>query len=79
MLVAADGTEYGNCTYLAPALLHQMEHIHSYVLDLAALHRECGRTPEEACIQVCNNRESCIDLYIFNIVVLNLDISRSKT
>lgn len=52
LLITANGSDHGQSTYLAPALLFKMEHIHAYLLDLATLYRETGRSPEEVCIQV---------------------------
>lgn len=52
LLLAGDGPQHGQSNHIGPALLFRMEHIHSYLLDLATLYREPGRLPEEACIQV---------------------------
>lgn len=52
LLLVGDGPEHGQTLHLAPAVLYQMEHIHSYILDLATLFRESGISPEEACVQV---------------------------
>ena len=42
----------GQTTYLAPAVLHCVEHLTVYSLDLPALYGVTARTPEEACAQV---------------------------
>ncbi|XP_046385794.1 ATPase family AAA domain-containing protein 2-like isoform X2 [Ischnura elegans] len=42
----------GQTTLLAPALLHSIDHMRFYVLDICTLYEECGRSPEEAVIQV---------------------------
>lgn len=52
LLLLGDGPQHGQTLHLAPAILHHMEHIHAHVLDLAMLHRETARSPEEACLQV---------------------------
>ncbi|KAG5890643.1 hypothetical protein JTB14_034932 [Gonioctena quinquepunctata] len=52
LLITGDGSEHGQASHLAPAILFKMEHIHAYLLDLAALYQETGRSAEEACIQV---------------------------
>jgi len=59
LLLAGDGPEHGQTTYVAPALLFRMEHIHSYCLDITSLFREPGRSPEEACIQVNYLKNDC--------------------
>lgn len=43
----------GQSAHLAPALLHTMEHMTVYCLDLPALFGVASKTPEEACAQVC--------------------------
>lgn len=52
LILVGDGTQHGQTLHLAPALLHQMEHINAHRLDLATLHRQSARSPEEACVQV---------------------------
>lgn len=42
----------GQSTHIAPALLHTMEHMIVYCLDLPALYGVTSKTPEEACSQV---------------------------
>lgn len=42
----------GQSTHLAPAVLHSMEHLKVYVLDLPSLFGVSARMPEEACSQV---------------------------
>ena len=42
----------GQSTHLAPAVIHSMEHLKVYVLDLPSLFGVSARTPEEACSQV---------------------------
>ncbi|CAH0551689.1 unnamed protein product [Brassicogethes aeneus] len=54
LLITGNGSEHGQTCYLAPALIYQMEHIHTYLLDLATLYQETGRSAEEACIQIFN-------------------------
>lgn len=43
----------GQSSHLAPSLLHTMEHMTVYCLDLPALFGVASKTPEEACAQVC--------------------------
>lgn len=52
LLVYGDSPDHGQTTHLAPAILYDMEHIHSHVLDLAKLYSDSVRSPEEACVQV---------------------------
>jgi hypothetical protein len=52
LLLLGDGPDCGQTLHLAPAILYKMEHIHAYMLDLATLFKETGRSPEETCIQV---------------------------
>jgi len=42
----------GQSTHIAPALLHTMEHMTVYCLDLPALYGVTSKTPEEACSQL---------------------------
>lgn len=42
----------GQTTHLAPAVLHCVEHLTVFSLDLPALYGVTTRTPEEACAQV---------------------------
>ena len=42
----------GQSTHLAPAVLHSMEHLKVYVLDLPSLYGVSARVPEEGCSQV---------------------------
>lgn len=42
----------GQSAHLAPALLHTMEHMTVYCLDLPALFGVASKTPEEACAQL---------------------------
>lgn len=65
LLLMGDGPDHGQTTHLAPALLYQMEHIHSFVLDLGTLYRESGITPEEACTQVFNEARRSIPSVIY--------------
>ncbi|XP_031352102.1 ATPase family AAA domain-containing protein 2-like isoform X3 [Photinus pyralis] len=69
LLLVGDGGQHGQTSYLAPAILHRMEHIHAYVLDLNMLYRESARSPEEACIQVFGEAKRNIPsvIYIPNI------------
>lgn len=69
MILTGDGAEHGQTSHLAPAILFQMEHIHSYLLDVATLYRETGRSPEEACIQVFHEAKRNVPsiIYIPNI------------
>ena len=46
------GQGMGQSTHVAPALLHTMEHMTVYCLDLPALYGVTSKTPEEACSQV---------------------------
>lgn len=46
------GQGMGQSTHIAPALLHDMEHMTVHCLDLPALYGVTSKTPEEACSQV---------------------------
>ncbi|KAH1015165.1 hypothetical protein HUJ05_012934 [Dendroctonus ponderosae] len=69
LLLAGDGAQHGQSNHIGPDLLFRMEHIHSYLLDLATLYREPGRLPEEACIQIFNEARKNVPsiIYIPNI------------
>ncbi|KAL1514100.1 hypothetical protein ABEB36_003418 [Hypothenemus hampei] len=69
LLLTGHGPDHGQSNHVAPALLFRMEHIHSYLLDLASLYREPGRTPEETCIQIFTEARKNIPsiIYIPNI------------
>lgn len=54
-LISGNGANHGQTRHLAPAILYEMEHIRSYLMDLSTLHQETGRSAEETCIQVCTN------------------------
>lgn len=54
LLLAADGSEHGQTLHLAPAILHHMEHIPSYTMDLAALNGDSNISPEQAAVKVIN-------------------------
>ncbi|XP_018330905.1 ATPase family AAA domain-containing protein 2 [Agrilus planipennis] len=54
LLLLGDGAKHGQSLYLAPAILHHMEHIHVHVLSLASLFKETGKSPEESCLQIFN-------------------------
>lgn len=64
LLIFGDGPNHGQL-YLAQALLQHMEHIHTHSLDLAALHRQSGITPEEACIQVFHEAKRNVPSVIY--------------
>ncbi|CAG9766232.1 unnamed protein product [Ceutorhynchus assimilis] len=68
-LLTGNGSEHGQSNHIAPALLFRMEHIHPYLLDLATLFREPGRTPEEVCFQVCTEAKRNVPsiIYVPNI------------
>lgn len=51
-LLVCGGQGMGQSTHIAPALLHCMEHMTVYCLDLPALYGVTSKTPEEACSQV---------------------------
>ncbi|KAF5307164.1 hypothetical protein FQR65_LT00680 [Abscondita terminalis] len=70
LLLLGDGPEHGQTLHLAPAILHHMEHIHAYILDLAMLHRETARSPEESCIQVFHEAKRNVPSIIY---IPNLD------
>ncbi|KAF5301316.1 hypothetical protein FQA39_LY10714 [Lamprigera yunnana] len=70
LLLVGDGPQHGQTLHLAPAILHHMEHIHAYVLDLAMLHRETARSPEETCIQVFHEAKRNVPSVIY---IPNLD------
>ncbi|XP_065670723.1 ATPase family AAA domain-containing protein 2 isoform X3 [Hydra vulgaris] len=42
----------GQSSYICPALLHSMEHLSSYSIDLASITGNSSRTPEEAISQI---------------------------
>lgn len=65
LLISGDGADHGQTSYLAPALLQYMEHIHAHSLDMAALHRLSGITPEEACIQVFQEAKRTVPSVIY--------------
>lgn len=65
MLLLGDGPRHGQTIHLAPAILHEMEHVHAYILDLAMLYRETSRSPEEACLQVFQEARRNIPSVIF--------------
>jgi SpoVK/Ycf46/Vps4 family AAA+-type ATPase len=69
LLLLGDGPDCGQTLHLAPAILYKMEHIHAYMLDLATLFKETGRSPEETCIQVFNEARRNVPsvIYIPNI------------
>ncbi|XP_060536537.1 ATPase family AAA domain-containing protein 2-like isoform X2 [Cylas formicarius] len=69
LLLSGHGPQHGQTTHVAPAILFKMEHIHAYLLDLATLFREPGRTPEEACLQVFHEAKRNVPsiIYIPNI------------
>ena len=46
----------GQTSYLAPALIQELEKYSVFTLDLPALFADSAvRTAEEACVQVCEN------------------------
>ena len=49
-LLLSGSAVQGQTTYLAPAILHQMEHLCVCTLDIVAMHNTNGI--EDACIQV---------------------------
>lgn len=65
LLVLGDGSQHGQTSHLAPALLYHMEHINAYVLDLTTLYRESGISPEEACTQVFNEARRNVPSVIY--------------
>lgn len=65
LLLIGDGPEHGQTSHLAPAVLHHMEHIHAYILDLTTLYRESGISIEEACTQVFNEARRNIPSVIY--------------
>ncbi|XP_066152334.1 ATPase family AAA domain-containing protein 2-like isoform X2 [Euwallacea fornicatus] len=65
LLLTGDGPQHGQSNHVAPALLFRMEHIHSYLLDLATLFRDPGRTPEEVCIQIFNEARRNVPSIIY--------------
>ncbi|XP_050294665.1 ATPase family AAA domain-containing protein 2-like isoform X2 [Anthonomus grandis grandis] len=64
-LLTGNGAHHGQANHIAPALLFKMEHIHSYVLDLATTFKEPGRTAEEACIQVFTEAKRSVPSIIY--------------
>lgn len=46
------GVDNCHTRHLAPALLHNLEHLPCHVLDVTALFEETGRAVEETIIQV---------------------------
>lgn len=71
MLLLGNGYTHGQ-SYLAGAIMHTMEHIHSHILDLSSLHKEFGRSAEEACVQVFHEAKRNVPsiIYIPNIDLL---------
>ncbi|XP_064211854.1 ATPase family AAA domain-containing protein 2 isoform X3 [Tribolium castaneum] len=69
LLLLGETPDCGQTSHLAPAILYKMEHIHAYILDLATLYRETGRSAEETCIQVFNEARRNVPsvIYIPNI------------
>lgn len=51
LLMAGDAL-HGHTPYLAPALLHRLEHLPVTVIDIASLFEHSARATEEACIHV---------------------------
>ena len=47
---------HGHTPYLAPALLHRLEHLPVTVIDIASLFEHSARATEEACIHVSAGR-----------------------
>ncbi|XP_034241773.1 ATPase family AAA domain-containing protein 2-like [Thrips palmi] len=52
LMIVGPGSDYGQTTHLAPALLHHMEHIPVYTLDLGSMYEVSARSPEETVSQV---------------------------
>ncbi|XP_063905378.1 ATPase family AAA domain-containing protein 2-like [Zophobas morio] len=69
LLLLGESPDCGQTLHLAPAVLYKMEHIHSYMLDLATLYKETGRSAEEALIQVFSEARRNVPsvIYIPNI------------
>ncbi|XP_044264400.1 ATPase family AAA domain-containing protein 2-like isoform X2 [Tribolium madens] len=69
LLLLGETPDCGQTSHLAPAILYKMEHIHAYILDLATLYKETGRSAEETCIQVFNEARRNVPsvIYIPNI------------
>ncbi|RZB40407.1 Bromodomain and/or AAA domain containing protein, partial [Asbolus verrucosus] len=69
LLLLGESPDCGQTLHLAPAILYKMEHIHAYILDLATLFKETGRSAEETCIQVFNEARRNVPsvIYIPNI------------
>lgn len=69
LIITGDGPDHGQTNHIAPAILFRMEHIHSYILDIATLFKEPGRSPEDACIQVFTEAKRNVPsiIYIPNI------------
>lgn len=74
LLLVGDGPDHGQTLHLAPAVLYHMEHIHSYILDLATLYHESGISAEEACVQVCFHN-FLLTVYVWLTPQLTLTIS----
>lgn len=65
LLLTGDSHAQGQSTYLAPALLHHMEHVSTFTLDLATLYKETTRSPEEACVDIFNEARRNIPSVIY--------------
>ncbi|KAK9880503.1 hypothetical protein WA026_011742 [Henosepilachna vigintioctopunctata] len=65
ILLVGEGNEHGQTSYLGPAIMYKMEHIHSYVLDLSTLFRESNRSPEEATLQIINEAKKNVPSVIY--------------
>lgn len=55
LLITGEGSDHGQTNHLVPALLHEMEHIKSYILDCSILYEDSRRSPEEVCIHIFND------------------------
>ncbi|XP_049823410.1 ATPase family AAA domain-containing protein 2 isoform X2 [Aethina tumida] len=64
-LITGNGANHGQTRHLAPAILYEMEHIRSYLMDLSTLHQETGRSAEETCIQIFNEARRNIPSIIY--------------
>lgn len=53
LLLVGSSSEQAQSTHLAPAVLHRMEHVPIFTLDLGTMYEVSARSPEETVSQVC--------------------------
>lgn len=65
LLITGNGSEHGQTSHVAPAILYKMEHIHAYILNLVMLYQDTNRSTEEACIQVFNEARKNVPSIVY--------------